>query len=79
MAARSVKEEIISVLEHLTPEQQRQVLEFTQRMTTRLSAGTPGEVLMAAAREVNFDPADLEEMQQAIEEGCERIDWDGWR
>lgn len=32
-------------------------------------------LLIARAREINFPPEDLAEIERAIEEDCERIDW----
>ena len=78
MNTTSVKEQIVSQLDKLSEEQQQQVLEFTHRLQRTLPPGMPGEVLIARAREINFDPQDLAEMAQAIEEDCERIDWDEW-
>jgi hypothetical protein len=79
MNTTSVKEQIVSQLDKLSEEQQQQVLEFSQRLPSTLPPPIPGEVLIARAREINFDPQDLAEMAQAIEEDCERIDWDEWK
>jgi hypothetical protein len=38
-----------------------------------------GESLWRRAREVDFSAQAIQEMMQEIEEGCERIDWDGWQ
>jgi hypothetical protein len=75
----SVKEQIVSQLDKLSEGQQQQVLEFTHGLQRTLPPGTPGGVLIARAREINFDPEDLAEIVQAIEEDCERIDWDEWK
>ena len=68
----SVKEQIIHELDNLTPEQQQQVLDLARELQGALPPGIPGEVLLARAREINFDPEDLKEIADAIEEGCER-------
>jgi len=78
MEQMSIKDQIAEALKELTPEQQAQVLAFTRRLHSPLPPAIPGEVLLARAREINFDPQDLKEISDAIEEGCERIDWDGW-
>ena len=78
MAAVSLKAQILDELEYLTPEQQARVLRFTRQLRKSLPPGIPGEVLIARAKAINFDFEDLREMAEAIEEGCERIDWDGW-
>ena len=79
MATPSIKEQLLSEIDKLSPEQQKKVLEFTYKLrSSSLPPGIPGEVLLERAREINFDPEDLAEIAAAIEEGCERIDWDGW-
>ncbi|HEY1628618.1 MAG TPA: hypothetical protein VGF52_02095 [Tepidisphaeraceae bacterium] len=40
--------------------------------------GTLAEDFVAAARKLKFSTEDLDQMQRAIEEGCERVDPDGW-
>ncbi len=78
MATPSLRDELLREFEKLSPEQQERVLDFTRRLQNPLPPGIPGEVLLERAREINFDPEDLAEMAAAIEEHCERIDWDGW-
>jgi hypothetical protein len=73
MAALTVKEQIMRQLDLLTLEQQQRVLEFAAHLQTPLPSGIPGEALLTRAREINFDPLDLAEMAEAIEEGCERV------
>lgn len=68
----AIRREILDVLENLDPEEESRVLEFIRNL--RKPQGIRGSDLIARAHEVNFDPADLAEMAQAIEEGCERID-----
>lgn len=80
MTIASYKTQILDALDDLSSEQQAKVLHFTQRLrATALPSGTPGEVLLARMDTFHFEPGDLEEMAQAIEEGCGRIDWDGWQ
>lgn len=78
MATPSLKEQLLSEFEKLTPEQQARVVEFTRGLQSTLPPAIPGEVLLERAREINFDPEDLAEIAAAIEESCERIDWDEW-
>ncbi len=78
MATTSLKEQIIDVLDRLSPAQQAEVLAFTKRLLNPLPPGTPGEVLLARMNSFQFKPGTLEEMARVIEEDCERIDWDGW-
>lgn len=79
MAISSLKEQLLTEFDKLSPEQQERVLEFTRSLHSALPPSIPGEVLLERAREINFDPQDLAEIAVAIEEGCERIDWDGWQ
>ncbi|MBI5960903.1 MAG: hypothetical protein HY866_19345 [Chloroflexi bacterium] len=78
MVTLTVKEQIVRQLDSLTQEQQQRVLDFATHLQSSFPPGIPGEVLAARAREVNFDPADLAEIAEAIEEGCERIDHGEW-
>jgi hypothetical protein len=61
MAESTIREEIIRQLDNLTPDEQQQVLDFAKSLQNTLPPGIPGEVLIARAREVDFDPADLAE------------------
>ncbi len=68
----AIEEEIIQRITHLSAEKQRRVLDFVRDLDA--PQGIRGEDFIALAHELNFDPADLEEMRLAIEEGCERIE-----
>ena len=68
----AIEQEIIERISKLDAEKQKRVLEFVRSLA--LSPGIPGEELIARAHQANFDPTDLEEMQRAINEGCERIE-----
>jgi hypothetical protein len=74
----SVKEQIARQVDKLTPEQQQALLDYAERLQS-LPAGTPGEVLLEHMSDFNFEPGEVDEMMRAIEEGCERIDWDEWK
>ncbi len=71
---KTVKDEIIEQVERLDPPHQRKVLDFARRLNE--PAGTPGKNLLRFAGCI--DPADLEAMSRAIEEGCEKIDPNAW-
>ena len=68
----AIEQEIIERVSKLDTEKQQRVLEFVRSLDA--PQGIRGEDLIARAHKVNFDPADLEQMKQAIEEGCERIE-----
>jgi hypothetical protein len=71
---KTVKDEIIEQVERLDTPRQRKVLDFARGLTA--SAGTPGRDLMHFVGVI--DPADLDSMSQAIEEGCEKIEPNAW-
>ncbi len=78
--AASVKEQIIHELDRLTPEQQEQLLDIARRLQkSGLPEGTPGGVLLAHMDQFQFAPGAVDAMMKIIEEGSERIDWDGWQ
>lgn len=75
MTEISMEQEIITEVHKLSHEQQRQVLQYVQLLTaSHRPKGEPGWKMVQAAREINFPKEDLEEMAQAIEEWCERVD-----
>ena len=67
----AIEQEIIERISKLDAEKKNRVLEFVRSLG--IPQGILGEDLIARAHQVNFDPAGLEEMKQAIEEGCERL------
>jgi hypothetical protein len=71
---KTVKDEIIEQVDRLDPPHQRKVLDFSRRLIE--AVGTPGKSLLRFAGSI--DPADLEAMSRAIEEGCEKIDPNAW-
>jgi hypothetical protein len=80
MSAVSLRNQIIQELDRLTHSQQEQLLDIARRLQqSPLPPGTPGNALLAHMDNFEFAPGSVDEMMQAIEEGCERIDWDGWQ
>jgi hypothetical protein len=71
---KTVKDEIIEQVDRLDAPHQRKVLDFARRLTE--PTGTPGQNLVRFAGSI--DPADLDAMSRAIEEGCEKIDPNAW-
>ena len=71
-------------LEDLDVEGKREVLDFSRELSARKASevrqpravGDTGGALLAFAGTI--PAADLEEMQRAIEEHCEKIDEEGW-
>lgn len=74
---QSVKDQILEQIECLAESQQRRVLQFTRSLSgEQRPKGTPGKELVHHAGTIELH--DLELMEAAIEEGCERIDPHGW-
>jgi hypothetical protein len=71
---KTVKDEIIDQVNRLDAPQQQKVLDYARRLT--VAAGTPGRDLMPFVGSI--DPADLDAMSRAIQEGCEKIEPNGW-
>lgn len=71
---KTVKDAIIEQVDRLDTPQQRKVLDFVRYLA--VPAGTPGRDLMRFVGCI--DPADLDAMSHAIQEGCEKIEPNGW-
>ncbi len=69
---------IIECIGALSEEQQRFVLKFARGLRNQSPPGIPPDELIRRVDEIDFPSKDLEEMKQAIDEDCERIDEDGW-
>ncbi len=68
--------EIIEQVKILPDNLQYQVLTFVRTLRTLTQYGTPGKALLQFAGSI---PAhDVEEIRQAIENGCEQVDLDEW-
>lgn len=75
MATQAVTDKIFAELNELPLEQQREVLAFARSLKAQPS-GVEGSSLLGFAGSITS--SDLARMQEAIAEGCERIDPDGW-
>ena len=71
-----IKQEILSQLSNLSPEQRRQVMDFIRTLSKNGPAGTPGRDLLRFAGAIGH--SDLEIMAKAIEQGCEKVDLSEW-
>ncbi|HET9179873.1 MAG TPA: hypothetical protein VFQ24_16080 [Terriglobia bacterium] len=72
--SQTIKEQIIEQVDRLDEKRRKQVLDFTRRLAAPF--GTPGRNLAGFIGSI--DPADLDAMAKAIQEGCERIDPNAW-
>jgi hypothetical protein len=71
---KTVKDEIIDQVDRLDAPEQQKVLDFARRLAA--PAGTRGRDLTRFIGSI--DPGDLDAMSQAIQEGCEKIEPNGW-
>ncbi len=76
MVLPAVKAQILSDLDQLSPEEQKQAAELVHRLVSPPPKGVPGHNLLRFAG--ILDPESAREMREAIEEGCERVDFDEW-
>ncbi len=76
MKNTTIKKDIYEQIERLPFEQQRQVLEFVRALTTARTQGMPGHKLLRFAGTI--DREDLMTIEQAIKEGCEKVNLDEW-
>jgi hypothetical protein len=73
----SIKHEILEELERLREEDQHRVLAVVRTLGRKIPKGTRGRVLLRFAGVISDGYA--EQMNAAIEEGCERVDVDEWQ
>ncbi len=79
-----IKRRVLEQLDALDAEGKREVLDFSLELSARRASevrqprpvGDTGGALLAFAGTIPVE--DLEEMQRAIEEHCEKIDEEGW-
>jgi hypothetical protein len=73
-----VKNQIVELLDHLSPEQQEQLLIYANIIRGEPTPGTPADVWLRLMGTFQFEVGELADMGRAIEEGCENIDWESW-
>ena len=72
----SIKQQILDRVSKLPLSQQKLVLDFASSLTRKPPRGVPGKDLLGFAGCI--EAPDIEAMAKAIEEGCERVDVNGW-
>ena len=72
--SQTIREQIIEQVDRLDDNRRKQVLDFARRLTS--PSGTAGRSLTGFIGSI--DPADLDAMAKAIQEGCEEIDSNAW-
>jgi hypothetical protein len=75
MANTQIQDELLKRLNQLSEEEQRQVLLFARKLPTSSPQRTGKHFLDLAG---TLDSQSAQEMLQAIEEDCERIDPNEW-
>jgi hypothetical protein len=76
MVLPAVKEQILNDLDRLSPELQRRAADLVHGLVSPLPKGTSGRELLRFAG--TLDDESAREMNEAIEQGCERVDLDAW-
>jgi len=76
MVEATVKEQILSDLERLSPEMQARAAQLVHGLIEAAPKGIPGRDLLRFAGAI--DAESIREMEEAIEDGCERIDPEAW-
>ncbi len=73
----TLSEQLIEQFNKMDEAQQQRLLNFALILTkTPVIKGEPGASIVAATG--FFDAQSLDEMEAAIAEGCEEVDWHGW-
>ncbi len=76
MGNTEYKDRILHELDSLNREQQRKMLDYLLRIKVSEPKGTSGKELLAFAGSIGKE--DLDVMEIAIAEGCEKVDANGW-
>lgn len=71
-----IMDKVIEQLKTLPYELQRRVLEFTRALALSAPQGVSGQQLLRFAGTI--PPDDLQQMREAIEQGCEQVDANEW-
>jgi hypothetical protein len=70
MVEPTVREQILNDLERLSPQRQARAAQLVHGLVSQLPKGTPGRDLLRFAG--LLDSESVRQMEEAIEEGCER-------
>lgn len=72
----NVENQLRQRMQTLSPDQQREVLQFAGQLATSEPKGTPGKELLRFAG--TLSPEEADEMRRVIEEDCEQVDLREW-
>jgi len=76
LTEHNIKNALIQEIDALQLSEQQLVLEFARSLHSPLQKGASGHEM--AVQSYGFRPEDISEMEQAILEGCEKIDSNEW-
>jgi hypothetical protein len=76
MVDPNIQKELLVALDNLPEEAQRELAEFARILTARQSSGSGTRLLLRLGGSI--DPQDLRRMEEAIQEGCEKVEADEW-
>jgi len=72
----TIERDLLDQLDQLPADQQLRVLDFARALAASQPRGVSGRSVLHLAG--TLDPADADEMVQAIAEGCEQVNPDAW-
>ena len=72
----NVENQLRKRMHALSPDQQREVLQFAEKLAAPEPKGVPGKELLRFAG--TLSPEEADEMRRVIEEGCEQVDLNEW-
>ncbi len=72
----TIEDELREHLKRLPTEQQRQVLDFARSLSCGVRQGVKGPLLKRFGGGIPKE--ELAIIAQAIEQGCEQVNWDEW-
>lgn len=74
-----IKRRVLEQLDALDAEGKRKVLEFSEKLSSRSEVSVQRDTRAALLKYAGTIPEDdLDRISEAIEEGCERVDEEGW-
>jgi hypothetical protein len=76
MIDAAMQDELLKEVSLLPPPLQQRVVDYAHSLAQARPRGTPGKQLLQFAGILS--PEDANEMMDAIEEGCERVDPNEW-
>mgnify|MGYP006289847843 CR=1 FL=1 len=76
MHSEKLAQDVVREMDRMPIEQQRRVVQFVHALARFHPKGTPGSEVIRFSG--SFERADLDEMSEAIEKGCEMVDHDAW-